>query len=201
MSYRRHYDDSFLDGLHNYLPEILYGQPEQFGSAAPLVSYIQSQMQQRFDLFSAGHRSFVPTSTLATPPRQIPQPPNIQRIPIDISELYNISPLNRTNVIDSYTINLIQSLFPGRVPTQNIMEPVIVHPTLEQITAGSTIDIVDAEEEMCAICQDSMPPGSVARSLNACDHRFHTGCIDTWFLRDVRCPTCRHDIRLPANPL
>jgi hypothetical protein len=86
----------------------------------------------------------------------------------------------------------------GIAPPQNFMDPVIVHPTAEQIEAGTTLEIVDAQDEMCAICQDSMMAGSEARALNACDHRFHPGCIDTWFQRDVRCPTCRHDVREPA---
>jgi hypothetical protein len=58
---------------------------------------------------------------------------------------------------------------------------------------------VDAEDDICAICQDPMEPGSNACSLNACDHRFHPGCINTWFQRDVHCPVCRHDIREPAD--
>ncbi len=79
------------------------------------------------------------------------------------------------------------------------MEPVPVRPTPAQVAEATVIEDVDAEEEVCAICQDAMPRGSEARSLRACDHRFHVGCIDTWFQRDVRCPVCRHDIREPAD--
>jgi hypothetical protein len=78
------------------------------------------------------------------------------------------------------------------------MEPVVVRPTAAQIDAGTTIEILDAEEEVCAICQDTMEAGSQARNINACDHRFHVTCIDTWFQRNVRCPVCRHDVREPA---
>lgn len=81
----------------------------------------------------------------------------------------------------------------------NFMEPVPVIPTAEQVAAGTVIEIVDAEDDICAICQDPMEPGSNACSLNACDHRFHPGCITTWFQRDVHCPVCRHDIREPAD--
>lgn len=86
---------------------------------------------------------------------------------------------------------------PNAIPP-NFMEPVPVVPTAAQIAAGSAIEIVDAEEDTCPICQDTMAAGSNARSLNACDHRFHVGCIDTWFRSSVRCPVCRHDIREPA---
>lgn len=87
---------------------------------------------------------------------------------------------------------------PGGGP--GFMEPVVVRPTREQIEAGSAIEIVDAENEVCAICQDELSAGSQARSLVACDHRFHIGCIDTWFERNVRCPVCRHDIREGVAP-
>jgi hypothetical protein len=79
------------------------------------------------------------------------------------------------------------------------LEPVPVRPTAAQIDENTVVEIVDAEEEICAICQDQMPAGSQARCLNACDHRFHVGCIDTWFQRDVHCPVCRHDVREPAD--
>lgn len=93
---------------------------------------------------------------------------------------------------------LLNQLFVAPIgrPTP-IMEPVVVRPTAAQIDAGTTVEIVDAEEEVCAICQDTMEAGSEARNINACDHRFHITCIDTWFQRNVRCPVCRHDVREP----
>jgi len=208
MPYDRYYYDSFLDGLHNYLPEILYGAPEQFGSAAPLISYVQTQLQRRLDLFSAGRRAFVPT---VAAPIQVPLPPRIPRAnPIDLTELTHLTSIANTILGTppagpNYT-TLFAELGPtlwGLSPPQNIMEPimepvmepVIVHPTVEQIADGTTIQLVDTDDEMCAICQDSMPSGSEVRVINGCDHSFHTGCIDTWFMRDVRCPTCRHDVR------
>jgi hypothetical protein len=201
MAYQRHYEDYFLDGLHNYLPEILYGRPEHFGASAPLVSYIQSQVRRRFDLFSAGQRAFVPTFIpqvpIQTPPRLVRQPPI--HLTMDtlagLSDLLNVG-ANRTVLAPTLGSSALQSLL-GLAP--DFMEPVVVRPTTEQIEAGTSMEIVDAQDEMCAICQDSMPAGSQARCLNACDHRFHPGCIDTWFQRDVRCPTCRHDIRVPAE--
>jgi hypothetical protein len=79
------------------------------------------------------------------------------------------------------------------------LEPVVIRPTPAQINTATAIEVVDAEDDVCAICQDTMELGSNARALNACDHRFHVGCIDTWFQRNVHCPICRHDIREPAN--
>jgi hypothetical protein len=94
--------------------------------------------------------------------------------------------------------NLLNPTLLAPRPAVAAMEPVIVIPTAAQIDAGTTLEILDAEEEVCAICQDAMHAAEEVRAINACDHRFHRTCIDTWFQRNVRCPVCRHDIREPA---
>lgn len=78
----------------------------------------------------------------------------------------------------------------------SFLEPVTVRPTQQQVDANST-RAFPSEETTCAICQDSIPINQMARRLNACGHSFHIACIDQWFQRDVRCPTCRHDVREP----
>ena len=93
--------------------------------------------------------------------------------------------------------NYLASLLSGRENLLNIeslMQPVIVRPTQEQITAGSQI-LTLTETEPCSICQDSITVSQSARKLNVCQHVFHQECIDTWFNRNVHCPICRHDIR------
>ncbi len=79
----------------------------------------------------------------------------------------------------------------------SFLEPVVVRPTTEQIESGSE-RAFPQEETTCAICQDAIPVNQMCRRLRACNHAFHISCIDQWFARDVRCPTCRHDIREPA---
>ena len=32
-----------------------------------------------------------------------------------------------------------------------------------------------------------------------CNHKFHSGCIDKWLQRSVRCPVCRMDVREPLG--
>jgi hypothetical protein len=204
MPYQRHYDDSFLDGFHNYLPEILYGRPEQFGSAAPLVSYIQTRIRTELDLFSAGQRSFTNNVAnrvpLATPQRVrvVAEPPPVRQVHrhVDFAGLNLLNELINPPLGNTTVMNTLFGL--AAVPNANYMEPVVVRPTAAQIAEGTSIVTVDAEDEACAICQEAMQPGSQARELQVCDHRFHTGCIDTWLQRSVHCPTCRHDIREPA---
>ena len=202
MPFERHYDDCFLDGLHNHLPELLYGPPEQFGGGAPIVSYIQSQVQRRMDLFSAARRTYT-AQVPQTPPRPLAratEEPIMQRDTAQIlartlfAALSTPVPTQEYVVTPTFDIDMIRTMY--RMPA---MEPVVVHPTAEQIAAGTQIEIVDADEEICTICQDRMAPGSEARAIRVCDHRFHTECIDTWFQRSVICPTCRHDVREPES--
>jgi hypothetical protein len=81
------------------------------------------------------------------------------------------------------------------------LQPIIVRPTAEQITANTTVgNLVSDTEHACAICQDTLQPDQEGRKLNACGHWFHKTCIDTWLERNVHCPVCRHDIREPAAP-
>ncbi len=82
----------------------------------------------------------------------------------------------------------------GNINLDTILQPVIVRPTLEQISNGSEI-IQLTNSEVCSICQDVMNTTDTVRRLRACNHNFHQGCIDTWYGRNVHCPICRHDIR------
>ena len=74
--------------------------------------------------------------------------------------------------------------------------PVIVAPTEEQLTQGSEI-VTDLSGTVCTVCQDTLIPNDVCRRLRACGHVYHRSCIDQWYQRSVRCPSCRHDIRDP----
>ena len=217
--YVHHYDSPLLDDIHNYFPALLY-EPNAFRSVSDVLSYIRMRTQSRFNLFNAGQNQYVATMSAPPSPAPVTPPPRSRRsatvIPPTVfptyptpprtfrtatslfSELYDVHPPEESN--------LIQLLAALRVPTQVVMEPtlnqftepVVVHPTAEQIDRGTSIDIMGAEGEQCAICQDAMSAGIEVRTLDACDHRFHINCIDTWFMRNVHCPICRHDIREPV---
>ena len=222
---------NLLDDIHNYFPALLY-EPDLFDSVGDVLAYVRSQVQHRFDLFSAGQRTYVPlrrrilttgaeqgtrgvsasgapTSIIQrTPPqrqdtyravlsptaaasllgeleRAIATPPQVSRTMIsELMSFLSAPPL---------TINQQQQEAP-LVP-QAFMDPVIVRPTQAEIDAGTTIIEVTGDGNVCAVCQDDIPARTAARELDVCEHRFHTGCIDTWFERNVHCPVCRHDIR------
>lgn len=42
----------------------------------------------------------------------------------------------------------------------------------------------------CAICLADLDTEDLVRDL-PCNHMFHQACIDTWFTRNYKCPTCR----------
>jgi len=204
MSYHHLYDSALLDDIHNYFPQILYA-PERFRSVPDVLAYVQQQVRERFDLFTRGRREFLErdrraqTSIISTPPLR-------PTSAAGISMLFEASRANSDMAANEFlnAINLMNGLLTSSPPplhlqsTAGFMEPVVVRPTAQQIESASAIEIIDSDEEMCAICQDQMPAGTEALNLNACDHRFHSTCIRTWFTGNVICPVCRHDIREPA---
>ena len=199
MSYSRFYDSALLDDLHNYFPDLLY-IPERFRSVGEVLTYVQTQTRNRFDLFTRGRREHLNRENTRIERENTRIVTNALQTPA-ISMLFESSRAAMpAESVATDLLNALNGMLGVRAPTQHVMppgflEPVVVRPTAAQIESATAIEIVDAEEEMCAVCQDRMPAGSPALNLNACDHRFHDGCIRTWFENNVACPVCRHDIR------
>lgn len=114
-----------------------------------------------------------------------------------------------TTISDVQAAQSLLSLLGGIGNTQgtrttlfsDFLNPVVVRPTQRQIDIASTLGSIPAEIDRCAICQDDFQNSRDGRKLNACGHWFHRTCIDTWLQRNVRCPICRHDIRMPPSPV
>ncbi|CAD7965849.1 unnamed protein product [Amoebophrya sp. A25] len=51
----------------------------------------------------------------------------------------------------------------------------------------------DTDEPNCAVCLAEFVPGELCRTL-PCGHEFHQTCIDTWLLKNRKCPLCLQDI-------
>lgn len=206
MSYVRFYDSALLDDIHNYFPALLYAS-ERFQSVGQVLDYVQQQTRRRFDLYSRGRREYnEQTRIVATPPRRS-EVSMVFEAPIFTPQENTQDRLAQQVATEFLTaISHMGGIF-GQpvVPTQRtmpptgFMDPVVVRPTAEQIQSATAIEIVDSDEEACAICQDQLPAGSNALVLTACDHRFHEGCIQTWLTASVFCPVCRHDIREQSN--
>ena len=82
--------------------------------------------------------------------------------------------------------------------------------TTEQITDNSTIMSYDSNASaansenqpsstICSICTLEYESQQQVRSLDTCDHCFHTGCIDRWLADHNTCPLCRAQV-IPATP-
>jgi hypothetical protein len=197
MPYQEQYGNPTLDTIHSFFPALLYDN-QGFTSVPQVFAYINDQMDHHFNLFSSGRLAYLAQRpSLQSRLHARPPPPLHQRPPLP-QPAYQI-PLTYTDIVQaiypghSGITDILSSLM--QPPQQIAMEPVIVRPTFEQISENTIIEINATEGEMCSICQDVLPVGGEVRTITHCEHSFHTGCIDTWFQRNVRCPVCRHDIR------
>jgi hypothetical protein len=152
---------------------------------------------------TAQPNSTIPVSTRESTTRNLPLPTRnnytIPRIPLSIlSYRENRMPIvqnEMTGIYDDIYSTISNLIRPN-------LEPVIVHPTPDQIDNATTLVMIDTsqnefedEGEICSICQDGYTDGQAVRKINHCDHSFHKSCIDEWFERNVHCPICRYDIR------
>jgi hypothetical protein len=163
----------------------------------------------------------------ATIPQVNRQQTTVTRPQVSQNYTYSI-PLTRNHTIPRIPLSYYQTEFPNveRSMTNEMsglyddiystirnlirtdLEPVVVHPTQEQIDSATTLTMVDrhdeesegeGEDELCSICQDGYVDGQAMRKINHCSHSFHKSCIDEWFERNVHCPICRYDIRDDTN--
>jgi hypothetical protein len=165
------YGVDLLDDLHNYFPALLYSH-SRFITLAQIFHYVRYQMNRHFPGYGSS-RGF--------------QTPAAARVQANLGEA-------------SFILTLLSRATGITGTTAAFDAPVIVAPTVEEVDAGSEI-VTDLSgtylSRPCAICQDTLIPNDICRRLRACGHVYHKSCIDQWYLRSVRCPTCRHDIRDP----
>lgn len=207
MSY---YGIRIFDDLDQYLPALLY-DTGRFTSVQDVLQYIRQQARyhmnrfdraqtdfHRFGAHSAEQNSRHNRRQGRRPPP--PQAPEQQREEQNnaANELFQqlFGTLLGTGATDQTPLTVLTTEL-HTMPLN--MESVVVRPTARQLEDGSELDTPTspftlAEGETCTICQEVLEPGSLRR-LRHCSHSFHRACIDTWFLRHVRCPICRHDIR------
>lgn len=174
---------------HNNRYQSRWGQPNQ--------NYTQRQPQQQ-----------------QRPHVYVPPSPEVQvTAEVDqaaINALINHALLVPNPATDTLTTTLLRSIFgpfdsninlnPNANRTTPFWDPVPIVPTTTQIAAASTTYAAPtALDTPCAICQDVIAEGAQVRKLTFCNHFFHKECVDNWFLRDTRCPTCRHDVRVRST--
>jgi hypothetical protein len=201
----RPYGIPLIDDLHTYFPAIIYN-PERFTTTQSLLQYIQQEVRIHTDIFSRNRDAFresVVQDPIRTPP-SIRRRPFVEQVefilqqpqhtPVE-DELLAASPALSTRINNS--INLLNNALLTDYLFSAIQTPVLVRPSLEQISAATVLRQAssDDEEAQCSICQDGYTEGQAIRTIQHCHHAFHKNCIDPWFQRNVRCPVCRYDIR------
>jgi Ring finger domain len=202
------YASPLLNEIHTLFPALLY-DAGRFSTVYSVLSYVQQQMSQRYDIYSNARRQWreanprrpvVPQRRVAVPPPFVPAAAPTVRVSseVDPSLLPAIISALPTAFLSQA---LLGALSPG-AQTATFFDPVVVAPTSEQIARGSLLLIQPGQSDTpCAICQDTIQDGDTIRLLRACRHTFHRACVDVWFQRNVHCPVCRHDIRIvPTQP-
>lgn len=111
-----------------------------------------------------------------------------------LNELCYLEIANRVfqNHIRNQSVNAAATLLSLNIPT-NFMDPVVIRPTQQQITAATEVIAEPLAGTTCPICQDALTTD--ATRITHCNHTYHRNCLDSWFTMSVRCPVCRYDVR------
>ena len=210
--YETIYGVGLLDDIHNYFPAILYDNG-RFQSLPSMMSYLRTQMNNRFNLFThgatrAGFRRN-PLSHSHSERDDFILPGRVRRggFPVHQQPMPMPMPPIQPNESETALRTLLQFLNEeGLSASANAVfqvpfdfnTPVTVAPSQTilrmntRVISGSSASL---QGSTCTICQDAIMSSDTCRSLTPCGHIYHKTCIDQWFLRSVFCPTCRHDIR------
>jgi len=208
--YDRVYDVGLLDDLHNYFPGLLY-EPDRFRTVSEVLTYIRQNTSRRFNLFDHGQRQYMRRNTIpqntfsrSTPVVNRWAPP--EPVEVDVSDIFLplLRGLTTRGVSQGLAPQGPQEPLRRAIPANrfaSLFEDIIVSASQDLIDGASNLRTLLLDlEESCSICQDRMLQGETIRRLNACQHEFHGGCVDNWFLHNsIACPVCRHDIRDPTE--
>jgi hypothetical protein len=223
MASQNIYSVQLLNDLHTHFPEILYN-PRRFQNVQDLLGYIrtvseispydrglhQYRMRQRprsslpMNRYSnpiiQGTTTGVSSTTGSTSQSTISTSmPTRIRINTDNSDVMD-SFIGGLSIILGGRNSGIMSMNEQAIDEQLqafLNQSIPVYPTTREIENASTTFITtEQQDDNCAICQDEIETNQSVRCLTHCNHSFHQICIDTWFQRNVHCPTCRHDIRI-----
>jgi hypothetical protein len=214
------YSIQLLNDLHNYFPDLLYNF-ERFNNVQDILRYIREVAN--ISPFQRGLHQYNSRDTINTrnTRNNTIRPISVSTIPIPVNttndsdlinhlftslftnEIVNVSNTNTNTMTDTAINDLMTGLLTGLIPLSNrrnlnsfLEQRVIIRPTEDEIRRASISYRTNTNlDEICAICQDDIELNQEIRKLTHCNHYFHKNCIDTWFISNVHCPTCRHDIR------
>ncbi|KAL5540415.1 hypothetical protein UlMin_044931 [Ulmus minor] len=70
-------------------------------------------------------------------------------------------------------------------------ERINYHNMICKYEVGKSEGFIVRESTGCCICLQSFEESDECRVLNKCNHVYHNNCIDSWLVRNHRCPLCR----------
>jgi len=204
----RYYGIEIFDEIHHYFPDILYNS-QRFQNVQQLLSYIQTQVRNRVDLFRNALNSHMQTNVIYdnTPfitPHVLQPPLIIPRRHQNVQPPQNAMPAGTETFLTNLLAGIINSDLSGNdinitatFADSNFADRIPVFPTLQQIEQATSMRMATTADEgsACSICQDNFTSGQAIRKIVQCRHEYHRGCIDTWLQSNVQCPICRHDVR------
>lgn len=66
---------------------------------------------------------------------------------------------------------------------------------MAELEAATELFDLFGETGFCTICQDDLAEGERVRAIRACQHLFHSRCLDPWLISKGDCPLCRTSVR------
>jgi hypothetical protein len=117
---------------------------------------------------------------------------NIPSVAHDFNNIENILGSFLNTSLNDFLTNDVQMAFevqtsrPNQTTSNNILQRINNHTTLYSIE--------DDESNECTICQQPLEKNNIVRKINACNHSFHSYCLDKWLESHVTCPNCRETI-------
>lgn len=88
----------------------------------------------------------------------------------------------------------VNSVFPNATSFSDVL----VYPSEQQVSRATTLFLYNSNEMEPGVCpitlEDFQHDTTLCKILH-CGHVFRERAIKNWFLRNVRCPVCRYDIR------
>lgn len=138
-NYETVYHVGLFDDLHNYLPAILY-EPSRFRSIQDILSYIQTQSQNHFNLFSRGRQLYNRSRHPQTPSH--PPIPTRPTVNMTTHETIDITPLFTTRLNQPLTQHGITAMLHPQTGDTTFTFPTPEEPTDPTGTTTPALDII-----------------------------------------------------------
>lgn len=110
-----------------------------------------------------------------------------------LMDFVNMMRGNRSRVFDNDWINHLIIIVPqNQQQNEGLNKDSLGDIPLIEFKKDMTLK--EEEQEKCAVCLIEFEDKEKIKQL-PCKHMFHPGCIDTWLVRNSKCPICKRDVK------